>query len=169
MKIVGAIALIVSSGAYGIHSGRKLEISLEQTRDFWNGLNALKQEIYLNASPIGIALERVSQLMSTDARLVFLECGKCLSKQNGTSLKDCLLSFINDEKLLIDDQSKNIISQWSAKAGNGDRKSELDSLECAIAQLDQHINNMEEQNVKKAKLYKNCGFLVGAFIVAVLI
>lgn len=169
MKIMGATALVVSSGLYGIYSGRKLENSLAQVKDLRSGLNMLKQEIYLNSATIGTALQNVSQLMTTDMRDVFFECGNSLRKQCGISFQECMLSCINNLKIDLDSESKSILFQWSAKAGTGDRNSELNSLEYVMSQLDQHIENAEERCAKLAKLYKNCGFLVGAFIVAVLI
>jgi len=169
MKILGATALIVSSGLYGIYCGRRIEKSVEQTKDLRSGLNALKQEIYFNGVPLGKALENAAELMSTEVKDVFSECGKGIDMQNGTSLKEHLLPCITESKIFIDEQCKSILSRWAANAGRGDRNAELESLEYTLSLLDQFIENAEERCERQARMCKNCGFLIGAFIVAVLI
>ncbi len=169
MKITGAAVLIVSSGLYGIYSGQKLEKGLEQAKDLRGGLNVLKSDIYLNSLHIGKALENTASFMTTDLKNVFIECSRGIALQNGTSLQEYCTSCLCDKKVLLDKECKSILVKWSANAGTGDRKTEVDNLDYAIAMLDQFIEKAEEAYSKEIKLYKSCGFLIGAFVAAVLL
>ncbi len=169
IKVLGAMILFVSSGIYGMMSAQRLEKKILQIKDLRTGLNSLKQEIYLCGVPLGKAMENAANVMTTEMKAVFLSCGKAVSKHNGVSVKDEILSRISEPEILLCSESKSVVSRWASAAGEGDRKSEYESIEYALSQLDDIISKAEEDSAKKTALYRSSGFLIGAFAVAVLL
>lgn len=169
IKIIGAIMIFLSSGAYGMINAGKLEKQLAQTRDLRTGLNSVKQEIYLCGVPLGEALVNAAGVMQSEMKEIFISCGAAISKNSGVSFKDVILSYVAEQEILLSSESKSVLVRWASSAGTGDRRAEYESIEYAISQLDAVIDNCEKECSKKTKLYRSSGFLIGAFAAAVLL
>lgn len=169
IKLTGALVILISSGLYGIVSARLIENRMAQLKDLRSGFNSLKQEITLCVVPLGMGLISSATVMTTKVRDVFTACGKALMTGNGIALKDEFISHMAEPDVFLCSEAKNIVAGWAVSAGTGDVKTEGDSIDYVIAQLDELISNVTEEYDKKARIYRNSGFLIGAFTVVLML
>lgn len=169
MKLTGALIVLISSGLYGLVSARRIEERLKQLKDLRTGFMTLKQEIILCSVPLGMALISGAAGMTTKIKDLFTVCGKAVLMGNGVAFKDVVVSYMEEPDILLCNKAKSIVACWASTAGSGDVNTEKDSIDYVTSQLDQLISSITEEYDKKAHLYRNSGFLIGAFAVVLML
>ena len=169
IRLTGALIILISSGLYGIVSARRIEERLKQLKELRSGFNVIKQEITLCAVPLGMALISGAVGMTTKIKDLFTVCGKAVLTGKGVSFKDVVVSYMEEPDILLCNKAKSIVACWASTAGSGDVNTEKDSIDYVTSQLDQLINSVTEEYDKKARLYRNSGFLIGAFAVVLML
>ncbi len=170
IKIILSAAVIFGCGYAGILLGRADLIRARQLDSLNTALKTLEFNVSCQNARLSDAL---GEVFCTDKTVeaVFRNMSKHIEKDKGISVVSAWqLALGETEKgLCLKDEDIEIMRGFVSSLGSGDRAAELSNINAARQRLELVYKEARERAVKNSRLYKNCGFLIGAMAVLILL
>lgn len=169
-KVILSAVLIFGCGYIGILLGRADTMRARQLDSLNLALKTLEINVSYQNARLSEALSRVCCADKT-VENVFICIAGHMKNEKGLSVKDAWRLSVreNEHGLYINEDDTEIMLNFMESLGSGDRDSELNNIKMTRQRLTQIYDEARERAAKNSKLYKSCGFLIGAMAALILI
>lgn len=168
LKVIGAIMIIIASAGIGRLFAVKLQQRQVCLNQLQQGLLALEREVGFAATPLPQALNQAA-LAAGHGGVVFTAAADFLVNGEGLSAAEAFSQSIEDSKLTINSQDRQILADLSAGLGLSDCDDQLKKIELIRLRLQSAEAEAKEQYASWGKIWKNIGWSVGAVLVLMFI
>lgn len=171
IKMVGAVCILIACGYIGLKIAGMYKKRVEVLKFLQNGLNLLETEINYGATPLPIALKRISKKLHKGAAILFIHAANKLEENKG--IPACVaweegVNRLNDVTPLTEEEI-NILTCFGKSLGNSDKEEQLKNIALAKEQLKMVEKCAEVAKEKNQRMWRYMGFCLGAVIVLILI
>ncbi len=170
-RILCGIIIVLGFSYGGFLYAERLKKRLRHLELFCDGLSTIEFNIrYLN-SPLAEAFYNAGKNCSGAVSCVFDRCAKLLAGDVGNSPEEAFCRAIDENvgNLTISNDEIDILKSFSRTLGDGDKEAEISNIKTAKIRLLSAKNDASEEIMKRVKMSRSMGVLLGLFIVIVLI
>lgn len=168
-KIILSVLVVFGCGYAGVLFGRAGNMRVSQLDSLINALKALELSVSYTGAKLSDAL---SEIYCSDSVIesMFAKTADYLRRDKGLSVKSAWSMAERESKtgLYLKDEDISVMNGFICSLGGGDRENELKNIRAALARLGVLHGEARESAAKGARLYKNCGFLIGAMAALIL-
>jgi len=167
-RIIGGALVCVACAALGLYMSNKGMIRARQLTEFKQSLLMLKSEIEFAAYPLPLAFAHIAGRFAGFADFYETLSERLADKHMGiaTAWGKGLTEFDNS---YLKPEDLQAIGGLGAALGSIDSAVQLKAIDNMIADIDEILARLAEQNLKDSKMYKQLGLLGGVLIVVVLL
>lgn len=171
LKIIGSLFLLTAAGSIGFLKAENLNQRVKLLKEFKRMVICLQGELRFHRTVLWEAFENVSKRVS-DPLASFLKEISC--RLESKNYEDFELLWNENSKLFLWNagfarEDRQLLELLGTSLGHLDITMQNDSLNLAILQTDEHIEQAKEQFQKKGKLYQTMGITMGVFLVLLII
>lgn len=170
MRILCAAVIIIGFGYGGIMLSEIFKNRIRSLSGFCDGLSQLEFNIRYMNFPLCEAFSRSGSTLSGVVREVFEDTSALMIQKRESPPGEAFCRSIENKmrELRITRDEQEILESFSKGMGEGDREKEISNIKTAIVRLSAAKSDAEDDVLKKVKLCKKAGFLIGAFAVIAL-
>ena len=170
LKVIGSVFLIFSAAAIGFVKAEELKCRVERMEEMKRMMILLQGELRFHRAELSEAFENVAERVQEPFRDFLKETGSRLEKKEAgfdeiweeTSIKILTVEGIRRE-------DEQLLDLLKSSLGYLDLTLQTETLNLAILQTEDSINQAKEQQARKGKLYQTMGVTVGALLVLLII
>ena len=135
-----------------------------------NALRQLSFNIQFLNMPLSQAFLNISKTEKNTVGEMFFHISQEINegKSELYTLWNDALDFYSEELLLKNDE-KQIISDFSKRLGTGDKNNEINNIECTVLRLKSVEEEAVNERRSNVKVFRGLGALTGIFIVILLL
>lgn len=170
MKWFGAILIIIATTMIGFEWSRRLSGRPKHIRQLKHALQILEGEMLYSQLPLQKAFHIISKRMPYPVNYLF----KTLVKQMNDRDADfpevwrrSVSQFMSRSHLGLNEAE--ILYQFGRSIGQHDLTQQQKHIYLTMTHLDRELEEAREQHLKFSQMAKSLGFLLGVFIVLILI
>ncbi len=170
MKWIGALLFIAMTTWLGFDQSERLNRRPKHIRQLINALQILEAEMLYSQLPLKDAFLFIARQIPRPTKDFFLSLANEMEKGN----RD-LLSFWDQEvnnfakRSAIRSNEQDILCQFGRTLGQHDFTQQQKHIHLTSTYLDRELEEARDQQQKYGKMAKSLGFLIGIFIVILLI
>lgn len=170
-KIMGAFCIFTSCGYMGLRIGNVYRKRTDLLRFLQNGLNLLESEINYCATPLPLALKRVSAKVDQDCSILFGKAADILQQKKGVTANEAWETGIKElcQIVPLKREEISVLALFGQGLGNSAKEEQLKNISLAREQLQLAERLAEEARSKNQRLWQYMGFCLGAVIVLLFI
>lgn len=170
-KILSGIIIVFGFGYGGFLYSENLKRRIKRLEELCDGLHMLEFNIRYMNSPLQEAFFGAGKSCGGVVGDMFLRCGDMLKNDRGLSPCDafCMAVDENLKEMHISQDDVEILKSFAKALGEGDIESEINNIKTARLRLFSAGEDSKEETLRKIKMSRSMGFLLGLFIVIVLI
>lgn len=170
-KFMGAILIIIGCTYAGLKVAETYRKRSELLRYMQNGLNLLETEISYSSTPLPLAMQRISEKLRGESRLIFARASDALRNNAGIRANEAWEEGIEylKQHIFLNREEIDVLSLFGQALGGSDREEQLKNIALTRRQLSLMEKAAEEARNKNQKMWQYLGFCMGAVIVLILI
>ncbi len=144
---------------------------VRQLEELQNAMTQLEYSIDFSGITLSDAFERIAHNTETSLKPVFLYVSQRLKTNPGSDMKSVWKRAIDKwrDDLALTETDIEIIKDFSEVLGEGNREKEKNNIKITAMRLSMAVHEAISERDRNVKMYRGLGFLVGIFIVIVLI
>ncbi len=170
-KMIGAFCIFTSCGYLGLRIGKVYRERTDLLRFLQNGLNLLETEINYSATPLPLALKRVSTKVDRDCSILFATAADFLAQKKGATASEAWNEGIKElcKAVPLKREEISVLALFGQGLGNSAKEEQVKNISLAREQLQLAEKLAEEARSKNQRLWQYMGFCLGAVIVLLFI
>ncbi|MDR1392262.1 MAG: stage III sporulation protein AB [Clostridiales bacterium] len=170
LRAIALIMIMFGCGFLGVFYSEKFHKRVLHLVDFQNALNTFKFNVDFLESPLYEALKNIATESSV-VKKIFENISDKLRNFSNVRIDEIFKEIIHkfEEELFIKDEDVSILVEFSDKLGQGNKEHEINNINLALMKLKLSEEMAREEEKINQKLYRGIGFLVGIFIVILLV
>ncbi len=171
IRVLCGIIIVLGFCYLGFLYAERLKKRIYQIEWFCDGLSVLAFNIRYMNYPMAEAFEYAGKNSSDVVSEIFNQCAKIMQNDRSKSAGEVFAITIDDKikALNISKDEVEILKSFSKTLGDCDREAEINNIETAKLRLNASLADAKDDVLKKVKMSRGVGFLLGLFIVIVLI
>ena len=170
IKLIGSLFLLGSASSIGFLKSEELAERVKKLQEMKRMMILLQGELRFHRAELSEAFENVAERVQEPFRYFLKETGNRLEKKEAgfdeiweeTSIKILAVEGIRRE-------DEQLLDLLKSSLGYLDLTLQTETLNLAILQTEDSINQAKEQQARKGKLYQTMGVTVGALLVLLII
>ncbi len=170
-RIFCSAVIIIGFGYGGFVYSERFGSRLKQLTEFYDGLSQLEFNVRYMNYPVSEAMEQAGSVCGGAAKKVFTAAAEFIAENCGITVEAafCKAMDKNRAELNISDEEAEILRSFSKTLGSGDRAAEISNIETAKLRIFAAREDAKDDVRKKVKMCRGMGFLLGLFLVILLI
>lgn len=162
-KIILSVLVVLGCGYAGILFGKAGNMRVSQLDSLINALKALELSVSYSGAKLSDAL---TEIYCSDSVIenMFVKTADYLRRDKGLSVKSAWSRAERESEtgLYLRDEDIAVMNGFIYSLGGSDRENELKNIRAALARLGVLYGEARDSAVRCERLYKSCGFLIGA-------
>lgn len=171
MILIKYIILFIIFGistSIGMLLSRKSVNRVIELKELKKSLNMIENKMKFTYEPLGEIFQDVSKNTEGNISDIYKNASEILKRENTKEAWNQAIK-LNEDKLNIDNEDKNIILNLGKMLGVTDLEGQVSELELTSNFIDVQIVKAEDERKKNEKLYRSLGSIIGLAIVIILI
>ncbi len=169
--LIADIIVILGCGYIGMSFASRMNDRISQLEEFEKIFSLLAFNIEYMAIPINEAIVKVRSSASGVIRNILEQTLEFLAIYNDIPFSDAWRRAVkmSERDLFLTKEEIKILLDFSLDVGKGDCEHTVNSVKLTIAKIKHAKETAIAEKNKNSKLYKGTGFLLGIFIVLILL
>lgn len=169
IKIIGAICIIIATSWIGFEASKALSERTRQLRILRSALQSLEAEIMYGHAPLHEASRRIAKQISRPVSEIFDLFAMNLIKGD-TTASDAWNKALEDvwNRTAFKTTELEILKQFGETLGKHDLLQQQKQIRLALTHLEREEDEAREKQASYGKMFRNLGFLIGLFIIILL-
>lgn len=170
-RILCGIIIVAGFTYGGFMYSERLKNRIKQLCVFQDGLTQLEFNVRYMNLPIAQALSMAGKTCGGAVEKIFTGASDIMLEGVGFSAGEAFCKAIDENRKSLDisENEVEILKSFSKTMGGGDRETEISNIKTALIRLCAAKDQAEEETLRKVKMSRAMGALLGLFIVIVLI
>ncbi|MGI9951527.1 stage III sporulation protein SpoIIIAB [Moorellaceae bacterium AZ2] len=166
LKLAGAGLVILSCGFLGLGLSQAYFTRPRELRTLSAGLKMLETEIVFTATPLPLALARISERLEEPVALLFRVTARLLQEERGLPAAEAWEQGLEvlRERSSLTPADLDILRVLGQGLGASGREDQAKNLELARQHLHRQLAAAEEDANRQGKMWRTLGFLLGATV-----
>lgn len=171
VRIVAGIVVLTACGYMGLFLADKFKRRVRELEELENAMTQLEYMIDFLGITLSEAFAKIASNTETQLKWVFLYVSERLKKSPSSNMQGVWQRAIEKyrEGLSLSDKDLEILKDFAAMLGTGDRETEKNNIKITTMRLKLAAEEARLERGKNVKMYRGLGFLCGMLIVIVLI
>lgn len=171
IRLLAGVVILFGCGYLGILFSNRYKKRVKQLEELQRAMTELEYNIDFVTMTIADALNSVSKNCETELKYVFLYVSERLKASPGSDMERIWRRAVNKyrQALMLSDGDISLLIDFSKNLGTGSREKEKDNIKFTAVRLKIAEDEARAELEQNAKMYRGLGFLLGIFIVIVLI
>lgn len=169
IRLIGCACVVVATSAIGFQVAKGYRERPREIRNLSEALRLLRAEIEYTATPLPLALKRVSAHLSGTVQVLFEQAATAITRQD-TTVTEALKAGLEASKgrAHLTERDIEVLSTFGRTLGTSDSTHQSLQFEAALAQLENLEKEAEEAQGKYERMWQYIGILAGIFLVILL-
>ncbi len=170
-KIIGGVLVVTSSSLLGIYFSKLGGFQISNLTEMKKALTILKSEIEFMNVPLPEAFLHISSRVSEPLNGMFADMSARLSEKTGQGAAAIWEAAVNGcaKAAFFDDEDLQCFYSLGKTLGYLDKRMQLNSIDIAIAYIDDKCAALAEKHARTSRMYSSLGVLCGLMIVIILV
>ena len=171
LKLFAALIIIFGFAYGGMLLSLRYKKRVAQLEELIDALNFMEFDIDFKQLHLSDSIERIGKSCKGGLRDVFLYVFDHMSKEKCTDMEKVWRKAVDRfrEELFLNAEDIEILLDFSKRLGFGSKEHEKNNIKLAMAKLSIALDEARNLSKKNSKMFRGLGFLVGLFVVIVLI
>ncbi len=171
IKLLSGMVIFFGCGYMGIIFSQKYKKRVKALEELQRILAELGNCIEFLGMPIADGLNMVAKNCETEIRYVFMYVEERLKSNPCSNMEGVWRRGLDKYRyaLPLTDDDVEILTDFSKTLGQGNREKEKNNIKVALMRLKIAEDEARAENEQNSKMYRGLGFLLGIFVVIVLI
>ena len=170
IKLIGSLFLLGSASSIGFLKSEELTERVKKLQEMKRMMILLQGELRFHRAELSEAFENVAERVQEPFKDFLKETGRRLEKKDAGFDKiweETSVKILTAEGIKREDEQ--LLDLLKSSLGYLDLTLQTETLNLAILQTEDSINQAKEQQARKGKLYQTMGVTVGALLVLLII
>ena len=169
--LIADIIVILGCGYIGVSFAHRIDNRIFQLEEFEKMFSLLMFDIGYMAIPINKAIVKVQAYADGVVKEILEQVMEYLSMYKDIPFSDawCKAVKMSGSNLYLTNDEINTLFEFSHNVGKGDCEQAVNSIKITIAKIKLAKESAIAEKNRNSKLYKGAGFLLGIFIVLILL
>lgn len=169
IKIIGAVCIIIATSWIGFEASKALTERTRQLRILKSALQSLEAEIMYGHAPLHEASRRIAKQIGGPVKYIFDQFARNLIKGD-TTARDAWYEALEQvwKKTAFKTTELEILKQFGETLGKHDLLQQQKQIRLALTHLEREETEARERQASYGKMFRNLGFLIGLFIIILL-
>ncbi|WP_047979945.1 stage III sporulation protein SpoIIIAB [Ornithinibacillus contaminans] len=170
MKWIGALLFIITTTWLGFEWSNKLTKRPKHIRQLINALQVLEAEIVYSQLPLPDAFASIARQLPSPCAHFFQSVSDKMQLES-SDFDQLWVACVNDyiEQSSLSASEQEILLQFGRTLGQHDFTQQQKHIQLTIKHLERELEDARDDQERYGKMARNLGFLMGLFIVLLLI
>ncbi len=171
IRVFAGLTIFFGCGYFGILFSQKYKKRLNQLVELQHVLSDLEHTMNFLGMTISDALISASRNCESELKYILVYVSDRLKSSPGSEMQRIWQRAFNKHRyaLSLNDEDIRLVIDFSKNLGTGNREKEKNNIKAALMRLKLAENQARSEQEQNSKMYRGLGFLVGIFVVIVLI
>ncbi len=171
IKLFAGAVVLLGCGYLGVLFSYKYKKRVKLLKELQRVMTELEYNIDFVSMTIADSLISVSKNCETELKCVFLYVAERLKNNPGSNMERVWQRAVDKyrQALLLNKEDIELLIGFSKTLGMGNREKEKNNIKFTVARLKLAEDEARAELEQNSKMYRGLGFLLGIFIVVVLI
>lgn len=171
VKIVLLVLVFTASTAIGFFISNRFNERVRELEDLINALEIFETKISYTYDTLIDTFTYISENLKTKIYRIFFITAEHLRENKNMSAGDVFRNVIDDEKIFLDLNKKDIeiIKGLGLSLGQTDLENQIKNIKLITELLNRELKEAYEEKGKNFKMYRNMGVLTGLILIILLI
>ena len=168
MKLLGAILVVVGTGAGGVLMAHAYQERIRHLEQLIRGLNLLAVEIGYGMTPLEGAFRRVAKTMESGMVTFFSSVASRL--QENRSASAAWRTAVNEfrPQMALVDRDWLVVEELAEMLGTTDQDHQVKAVRSVVERLQERVEEAQTKAKTNDRIFRYSGFAVGMILVLIL-